>query len=192
MKLYLLSCETIQQQASSILPHLPQQRRTDYARSQSSLTLGAGLLLSGVLGVKRDEDLRFGPQGKPFLTTKSAEFSLSHTRDRVLLGVSDRPIGVDIEHRERRISVAVQNRICLSQEKGLDALSVFTRKECAMKLTGLGFSLPLSQIDTTVPFLWEGVAYHFFTTELERYCISVLTAEESLPEIQLLTPEELL
>ena len=192
MKLYLLSCENIQQQASRILPRLPQQRRTDYARSKSSLTLGAGLLLSGVLGVKRDEDLWFGPQGKPFLSRNEPEFSLSHTRDRVLLGVSNRPIGVDIEHRERRISVAVHNRICLPQEKGLDALSVFTRKECAMKLTGLGFSLPLSEIDTTIPFLWEGVAYHFFTTELERYCISVLTAEESLPEIQLLTPEELL
>ena len=61
-----------------------------------------------------------------------------------------------------------------------------------MKLSGLGFRLPLSEIDTTVPFLWEGVAYHFFTTELERYRISVLTVEDSLPEIQLLTPEDLL
>ena len=192
MKLYLLSCQNIHQHAKRILPLLPEQRRLAYERTGSPLSLGAGLLLASVLKVHSDDDLRYGPQGKPFLSRNEPEFSLSHTRDRVLLGVSDRPIGVDIEHRERRISVAVQNRICLPQEKGLDALSVFTRKECAMKLTGLGFSLPLSEIDTTVPFLWEGVAYHFFTTELERYCISALTAEDFLPEIQLLTPEELL
>ena len=191
MKLYLLSCRNIQRYARRILPLLPEQRQLSYARSGSGLTLGAGLLLASVLKVRRDQDLSFGPCGKPFLVNGGPEFSLSHSREHVLLGVSDAPIGVDLEQKGRQLSQAVRARICLPQEKELDPLQVFTRKECAMKLTGLGFSLPLEQIDTTVDFPWQGRAYRFFTTESEGYVISIISAEDALSEIQRLTPEEL-
>ena len=192
MKLYLLRCQNIRQKADHILPLLPQQRRLAYERSHGGLTLGAGLLLSSVLHVRRDEDLVYGAYGKPFLASGAPCFSLSHSGDHVLLGVSDHPIGVDMESRNRLVSAAVQKRICLPAEYELDPLTVFTRKECAMKLTGLGFSLPLQEIDTTTPFCWQNETYRFFTTEREGYLISVLTVEDALPEIQLLTPEELL
>lgn len=192
MKLYLLSCENIDHFAKRILPLLPQMRQTSYARTGSGLSLGAGLLLSSLLGVRQDEDLRFEPQGKPFLSKGTPEFSLSHAGSHVLLGVSDHPVGVDMERKDRRVNPSVQKRVCLPQEAGLDPLLVFTRKECAMKLTGLGFSLPLQEIDTTTPFCWQNETYRFFTTEREGYLISVLTVEDALPEIQLLTPEELL
>ena len=138
MDLYLLSCENIQPYAERILPLLPEQRRLAYARTHSGLALGAGLLLASMLHVHRDEDLVFGPQGKPFLAGGRSQFSLSHSGAHVLLGVSDFPIGVDMERTDRRISESVQRRICLPQEQGLSPLTVFTRKECAMKLTGLG------------------------------------------------------
>ena len=192
MQLYLLSCQNIQSYENAILPRLPEQRRTAYARAHSKLTLGAGLLLSSLLNVHRDEDLTFGPHGKPFLTAGRPEFSLSHSGGHVLLGVSEQPIGVDMEPRDRRVTRAVQERVCLLKERELDPLWVFTRKECAMKLTGRGFSLPLMEIDTTAAYGWKGQVYRFFTVEREGYLISVLTAEEALPEIQLLTPEELL
>ena len=134
----------------------------------------------------------FGPHGKPFLSTGKPQFSLSHSRDHVLLGISDHPIGVDMECKERIVSKAAQERFCLPQEKQLDPLLVFTRKECAMKLTGLGFNLPLLSIDTTAKYEWNGLAYRFFSTEREGYLISALAAEGSKPMIQLLTPEELL
>ena len=192
MKLYLLSCQNIQMHGARILPRLPERRRLAFDRSHSGLTLGAGLLLAGLLGVHRDDDLRLGPYGKPFLAAGKPEFSLSHSGEHVLLGISDEPIGVDMEQSGRQVPLAVRERICLPAEKGLDPLVVFTRKECAMKLTGLGFTLPLTQIDTTVDYLWRDRAYHFFTTKQDGYTISVLTAEEALPEIQRLTPEALL
>ncbi len=192
MKLYLLSCEKIQAYAQHILPLLPKQRQLAYSRTHSSLALGAGMLLASVLHVHRDEDLVFGPQGKPFLVDNQPKFSLSHSGAHVLLGVSDFPIGVDMECMDRRISESVQRRTCLPHEQGLDPLTVFTRKECAMKLTGLGFSLPLQEIDTTQDFIWQNGTYRFFTTEREGYRLSVLTAEDALSMIQLLTPEELL
>ncbi len=192
MKLYLLSCQNIQQHAEHILPRLTQQRRSAYERSHSDLTLGAGLLLSSILHVHTDKDLVFGPQGKPLLAIGKPQFSLSHSAKHVLLGVSEAPVGVDMERRDRRMTTALQERICLPHEKGLDPLLVFTRKECAMKLTGMGFSLPLSDIDTTTDFHWGTEEYRFFTTEDSGYVISVLTAESALPEIQQLTPEELL
>ena len=93
MKLYLLSCKNIQLHTERILPLLPEQRRLAYDRSRSGLTLGAGLLLSSLLGVHEDADLSMGAYGKPFLTCGTPEFSLSHSGEHVLLGVSDRPIG---------------------------------------------------------------------------------------------------
>jgi len=108
------------------------------------------------------------------------------------LGVSEGPIGVDLERADRPVSPALKRRVCLPQEQDQPFLTVYTRKECAMKLTGLGFSLPLQEIDTTRDFPWNGAAFHFFSTMSEGYVISVLSGEEKLPEIQLLQPEELL
>ena len=192
MKLYLLSCRNIQEYTQRILPLLPEQRRLAYDRSRSGLTLGAGLLLSRLLGVHTNEDLSFGPYGKPSLSAGKPEFSLSHSHEHVLLGVSDELIGVDMERKDRRVNEAVRRRMCLPQEKELDPLQIFTRKECAMKLTGLGFSLPLQEIDTTIDYRWQGRSYRFYTTEAEGYLISVLSADTILPEIQLLTVQELL
>ena len=192
MKLYLLSCKNIQTQVECILPLLPKQRRLAYDRSRSGLTLGTGLLLSSLLGVHKDADLSVGAYGKPYLACGQPEFSLSHSGEHVLLGVSDLPIGVDMERRDRQVPETVQRRMCLPGERGLDPLQVFTRKECAMKLTGLGFSLPLGDIDTTRDYRWQEKDHRFFTVEKEDYVISVLSAEKTLPEIQLLTPEELL
>ena len=192
MKLYLLACQNIQSYADRILPQLPEQRRAVYTRSRSPLSLGAGLLLSALLGARRDEDLITGPYGKPFLSAGKPAFSLAHSGVHVLLGVSEELVGVDMERKDRHVAQAVRDRICLPKEKGLDPLQVFTRKECAMKLTGLGFSLPLQQIDTTTDFIWQGILYRFFTTEKEGCVISVLTAEEELSEVQLLTPSDLL
>ncbi len=61
-----------------------------------------------------------------------------------------------------------------------------------MKLTCLGFGLPLQQIDTTAVFHWQGKDYGFLSTEQDGYLISVLSSEPELPEIQSLTPEALL
>ena len=97
-----------------------------------------------------------------------------------------------LSYKDRIVSKAAQERICLPKEKDLDPLLVFTRKECAMKLTGLGFSLPMRSIDTTSVYEWNGLEYRFFSIEQEGYLISILTAEGSLHIIQLLTPEELL
>ena len=192
MKLYLLSCQNLQTHVQRILPLLPGSRQLEYARSRSSLTLGAGLILASVLDVHSDDDLVIGQYGKPSLSSGKAEFSLSHSGGRVLLGVSDSLIGVDMERRDRRLNEAMRERVCLPQEKEQDLLTVFTRKECAMKLTGLGFSLPLQQIDTTKDYLWGDMTFHFFTAEKEGYMISVLTVEEELSEIQSLYPTDLL
>ena len=87
---------------------------------------------------------------------------------------------------------ALKKRVCLPWEKELPFLTVYTRKECAMKLTGLGFSLPLNEIDTTREYTWDGAVYRFLSTTCDGYVISVLSTEEILPEIQKLQPEELL
>jgi len=156
------------------------------------MALGAGLMLASILNVRNDNDISFGLYGKPVLSTHSVEFSISHSMNHVLLGTSDSLIGVDMEYGKRIVSQSVQKRICLPGEMKLDPLLIYTRKECAMKLTGLGFRLPFKAINTTSDFLWNNQGYRFLSTEDSGFLISTLTNEDEMPEIQHLSPEMLL
>ena len=192
MRLYLLSCKNIEDHIDSILPLLSLQRQQHFQKTGSALVLGAGLMLASILNVHDNDDISCGLYGKPSLSTQSTEFSLSHSKDHVLLGISSSLIGVDMEYDKRIISPSVQKRICLPDEINLDPLLVYTRKECAMKLTGLGFRLPFREINTTSEFLWFNQSYRFFSTSDSGFLISVLTDENKLSEIQHLTPEMLI
>ena len=192
MRLYLLSCKNIDDHLDSILPLLSLQRQQHFQKTGSTLVLGACLMLASILNVHDNDDIFYGLYGKPSLSTQTMEFSLSHSKDHVLLGISSSLIGVDMEYGKRIISPSVQKRICLPDEINLDPLLVYTRKECAMKLTGLGFRLPFRKINTTTEFRWSNQSYRFFSTSDSGFLISVLTDVNKLPEIQHLTPEMLL
>ena len=122
-------------------------REAQMKRPQDRLhCLLAGLLLRGVLGVTRDEQLRTGPWGKPFLTDGGAQFNLAHSGDWVALAVGDRALGVDVEH-PRTISPALIRRQFSPAEQawaGKDPeklLELWTARESVMKATGRGITL---------------------------------------------------
>ena len=192
MNVYLLSTQGLENHIEQALPLVCENRRQRFLHTHSLETLGAGLLLAKKLGVHADEDLRCGQHGKPFLTKQHQFFSLSHSNNQVLLAVDEAPVGADIERMDRPISQAARNRVCLASERNRDFFTVFTRKECAMKLTGLGFLLPMDAIDTTKDFFWEGETYHFHTTVCRDYAVSFLCIDNQLPPIQLLSAEDFL
>lgn len=118
-------------------------RKSDQARC-----LGAGLLLRYAFGEERAAQILPDGLGKPYLP-EGPYFNLSHSGDKVVLLVSDRPSGVDIEQISPW-SRAVARRVFTQKEQAwLNAheeedsafFRLWTAKEAVMKALGLGFRL---------------------------------------------------
>ncbi len=133
-----------------------QRTRSDAARAQ---ILTAGLLLRRALSAagvpEAEQAYAAGPFGKPYLPARpDVHFSLSHSGNRVLCAVADRPVGCDIQEMrpcslrlaERWYTDAEQQRVF--SQAGEDArlemfYRIWTLKESFIKCLGLGLSLPL-------------------------------------------------
>lgn len=137
------------------LSRLPSERRekmlaigNDSVRRQS---IGAYLLLCRALreeyGIAEPPALGYEDGGKPFLADHpTIHFNLSHCRTAVACAVSRRPIGVDIESR-RPVSDALARHVLNAEEyhavataedREIAFLTLWTRKEALLKLTGEG------------------------------------------------------
>ena len=92
--------------------------------------------------------------GKPRLPGSGIDFSLSHSGDRILLGVSRvGEVGVDVEQTGRPIDHLA--RLVLHPDEpqvtGPDLLRVWVRKEACLKATGQGLVFPMSQFTMAGP-----------------------------------------
>ena len=97
-------------------------------------------------------DIHEGAHGKPYLEGMPVHFNLSHSGNMVLCGISDRPIGVDIQKQEAGSHERLWNRYFKGQEKELlncctskeeqEAMfyRLWTQKEAYGKLTGEGLT----------------------------------------------------
>ncbi len=109
-------------------------------------------------GETRELILDYGG-GKPVLTgLEQIQFNLSHCQLAVACGLSDRPIGVDVQNWDPR-HLAVAKQVCSPRELVLlqqvaepdIAFSrLWTRKESYGKFTGQGILYPMHECD-----LWE-------------------------------------
>lgn len=112
----------------------------------------AGYMLYKYLGISSDDQLVRNEHGKPEIADGAAFFNLAHSGPYVVLAISDRPVGVDIE-QTKRMSYKVTKRIMRKEQ--LDRLDGFeneseafqieltkywTQYEAIMKLVGTGFS----------------------------------------------------
>lgn len=98
--------------------------------------------------------------GKPYFADLPLRFSVSHSGSRVILAVSDKEIGADIERiRPRRLDVA--NRFFTAGEVAYVGDSVerfyeiWTKKEAFGKWCGGGFSSARDTDVTTLDFYTE-------------------------------------
>lgn len=105
----------------------------------------------------------YNEHGKPCLLHQSMHFNISHAGNYAVCGISDQPIGVDVEvitkldgkpDQVRRIA----DRILTEPEQnfwndeqgasGAELLKVWTKKESYAKMKGIGLSIGLETIDT--------------------------------------------
>lgn len=154
---------------SQLLPpaEAERARRFHFQRDRDRHVVTRALLrtvLASLVG-ERPEQLQFatGPHGKPFLQHDSdigrrLSFSLSHTDDLVMLGVTqDHALGIDVERTTRAAPLEVARRQFAEVEvKAFQALanpqqqtdlfwSCWTLKESLIKATGEGLHTPLDR-----------------------------------------------
>lgn len=113
----------------------------DYLRS-----LGASLLMIDYLKLKDETNLQYEENGKPFLKN-GPKFNYSHSGDLVILVISKKEVGVDVQKIEEK-NLKYKEGIFSKEELEFinkDPLNNFhvmwTQKEALMKLYGLGLKL---------------------------------------------------
>lgn len=89
----------------------------------------------------------FGKNGKPYITNyEGIHFNISHCKEAVAIGISNREIGIDIEGR-RKFSDTIIERAFSEEEKAIiidsgdpqkEFACLWTRKEAWFKWTGTG------------------------------------------------------
>ncbi|MCC7563885.1 MAG: 4'-phosphopantetheinyl transferase superfamily protein [Methanobacterium sp.] len=125
-------------------------------QKDKKLSIGAELLLRYALIQLNIFNPVFGHDnyGKPFLMNHShVYFNLSHSEEYVACAVSDSPVGVDIEQVHNIDLNIAQNyffgseyhHIQNSAHKQRTFFELWVLKESYMKMTGLGFRLPLDE-----------------------------------------------
>ncbi|WP_347553123.1 4'-phosphopantetheinyl transferase superfamily protein (plasmid) [Pseudalkalibacillus hwajinpoensis] len=131
---------------------------------------------------EKPADLKFsyGLKGKPELASNQCYFNVSHSKQTVLISISQfTPIGVDIEdHRTVRgighpLFFHQDERVHLEQlrprEKSLKTLWLWTRKESLCKATGEGLTPHLSDISLLHDKIeYKDQFYQFFSTSTDR------------------------
>ena len=86
-------------------------------------------------------------RGKPRFSEGALHFSVTHTKNHVFVALSDRPIGIDAEEKDRPIRPELAEKILSPAEKGRYAaaqdrrealLKLWVLKEAWVKYTGEG------------------------------------------------------
>jgi len=93
--------------------------------------------------------IEIAPRGKPYFSEGGLHFSITHTRHHVFCALSDRPIGMDAEEADRKISAGLADKILSPEEriqydaapdKQAALLTFWVLKEAQAKCTGQGIS----------------------------------------------------
>lgn len=147
------------------------------------LSLAAYLLLKRGLrmeyGILENPVLAVADSGKPFLEQHPGiHFSLSHSKTVALCAIDCQPVGADVEVI-RRISPELvdytmndeeQAWIRASQDTDVAFLSLWTKKEAVLKLTGEGVSNNLKNVLADVgKYLVETVATHQYVFSVAKF-----------------------
>lgn len=127
------------------------------------------------------------PGGKPKLLKNRLFFNLAHAQDLAVCVISDQEVGVDVERKDR-LEGRKQNRKLQIAKKILtpeewilwkkagcqteELISVWTKKESYVKMTGKGLTVNLTTIDTLSNAFYQQIVVE------DTYMISVCTALE--------------
>ena len=142
--------------------------------SNAESRMGKELLayaLKSFHGIAPLPPIEISENGKPFLKDRSFEFNISHSHGRVVLALSDKPVGVDIEHEGRAIPELVRRRFFKDKEATVED---WTKFESYSKLSGQGI------YSAVYPPIEKDVFIKSYTIA-DNYIVSVCTNTDSFP-----------
>lgn len=175
---------------SKILNTLPLSRRKqinnltqyqDKLNSALSFCLLREMLKRNKINVK-DDDFIF--KNKPSIKNNPCYFNISHSGNIVMVGISNHPIGVDIQEIKNNNTVGLRNRIFNSKEKedyqksknkNLFFHNIWTKKESYAKCLGKGLSLSFAKIDLT-----KIKNYNLQTGKIKNYSYSICHCNKNI------------
>lgn len=180
MKLFMANISDVREgDISRIAPERAEKARRYCKPADQKRCIAGGLLLRRFLGDTRIFENEFG---KP-VAENGVCFNLSHSGDWVLLAVSDREVGCDIEQLRQvdpiRLGKAVFTENELTQiQNSADRQGAFftlwTKKEALLKCMGKGFHRAAKTVDVTANFFAEdGRIYRMKTVHFADYVVSV-------------------
>lgn len=126
-----------------ILRSCPLNGRTGHEAAWALL----GALYREVTGEEALPPIAYGKRGKPDFADSPWHFSLSHTPRRAWAALSQAPVGIDAEERDRAVPLRLADRILSPAEraqydaapdKPLALLCFWVLKEASAKQTGEG------------------------------------------------------
>ena len=94
-------------------------------------------------------EILIGPRGKPYFAGGDLHFSISHTKNYAFCVLSESPVGMDAEQMDRKINLALSEKILsptekcrfeAAEDKHAALLKLWVLKEAAGKLTGDGIN----------------------------------------------------
>ena len=158
-----VSCDCSKEQSLALYEGLTHDRkkRVDKLRNKTmadkQILISAFLqrCLSGYVDEAPSQIVfEYNEQGKPYIES-GVQFNMSHSGDYVVLAISDRAVGIDIE-RIRHNKLSVAKRFFCEEEyedilnagdehdRELRFLEYWTMKEAYVKYLGKGLSVPLN------------------------------------------------
>ena len=155
----------------------------------------AGLLLASVLGVRSDDALALGPEGKPELATGFPHIGLSHDDGMAVLAIAPGVVGVDVEEvpaQYGRLQRDALRRVLSAEELAKTEASpdpamafalAWTRVEAVLKADGRGFAFDV--LGGNLPQGWK-------TTHalVDGHAVTCATREEPAPLVHRLDMRE--
>lgn len=149
-----------------MLPLVSEQRRQQALRYSHTFgrfcCLKSYLMLLELLSTVYPEldtskpEFGYTAQGKPFLLARpDIHFSISHTKNAILVAISDAPIGVDIEAFRSPSAALIARTMNATEQAAIlqpsgtrEALfsAIWTRKEAVLKLRGTGIEGDLKHV----------------------------------------------
>lgn len=190
----LLDRPLTERETEALLTLLPPERRARLERvkdrSKWRETLCAYAILRRALWEKYRwkelPEIEISPLGKPsFPAFPTVHFNLSHTGGAVLVGLSDEPIGVDIE-KIRPVSERTMRRLAdVATEKAF--FQSWVRREARSKRTGAGVGT-MMEGETTLQY----GEYFYYVDTFPEYVAGVATrSEEGLGKIHRFSLEQM-
>lgn len=126
-----------------------------------------------------DYEIIYNEYNKPYLKNEKIYFNISHSNRTIVLVISDKEIGVDVEYFVYKESVVrkyftnnEQNEIQNSTNKVYDFTRIWVIKEAFVKMKGIGISYGLINVDTTK------IKEQIELIENEKYLIAICKSEE--------------